>query len=149
MIFIYEEIFQMDILYDISFIWRYISKPLLTNIWYNNLLKHQFIAMNRRPVMPQGTSGSGEYLHFFYCLSGIFWWRLALCCLKTTRVLKIFWNILNIFMHFHVVPQTDSRSESFFAKVAGQDNSLQMICLNVIFYGAAHPFLSTYFASMS
>ena len=46
-------------------------------------------------------------------------------------------------------PERISGPESFIAEVAGDDDSLNMVCFNVIFYGAAHPFLSTYFASMS
>ena len=47
-----------------------------------------------------------------------------------------------------VVSQCVSRPECSFAEVAGDDNSLDVIGFNVIFYGVVHPFLSTYFALM-
>ena len=46
-------------------------------------------------------------------------------------------------------PQIISTPESFIAKVAGDDDPFKMVCFNVIFYGTAHPFLSTYFAKIS
>ena len=39
--------------------------------------------------------------------------------------------------------------ESFITEVAGDDNSFEMVCFNVIFDGTAHAFLSTNFAPMS
>ena len=42
-----------------------------------------------------------------------------------------------------------SGPESFVTEVAGDDNPLKMVCFNVIFYVAAHVFLSTNFAPMS
>ena len=48
-----------------------------------------------------------------------------------------------------VESQRISRPECFIAEVAGDDNSLNVIRLNVIFYGTSHPFLSTHFALIS
>ena len=48
-----------------------------------------------------------------------------------------------------VESQSISRPERFLAEVAGDDNSFDVICLNVIFYGTSHPFLSTDFALIS
>ena len=45
--------------------------------------------------------------------------------------------------------QTISRPESFITEAAGDDDSFEMVCLNVIFYVAAYAFLSTHFASIS
>ena len=44
--------------------------------------------------------------------------------------------------------QSISRPEGFFAEVAGDNNSFNMIRFNVIFYGTSHPLLSTNFATM-
>ena len=44
---------------------------------------------------------------------------------------------------------TISRPECFVAEVAGDDNSFEVVCFNVIFEGTAHTFLSTNFAPMS
>ncbi len=48
-----------------------------------------------------------------------------------------------------MVPQTWSGPEGFIAEVAGDDNSLEMVCLNVIFNGTGVAFLSTDFANVS
>ena len=40
-------------------------------------------------------------------------------------------------------PERISGPESFIAEVAGDDDSLNMVCFDVIFYGRAHAFLST------
>ena len=45
--------------------------------------------------------------------------------------------------------QSISWFESFVPDLAGDDNSLDVIGFNVIFYGIAHPFLSTYLALIS
>ena len=71
----------------------------------------------------------------------------------------MFWNIkvhksisfgaVSYLPETFVGPKTISRPESFVTEVAGDDNSLKMVCFNVIFYVAAHVFLSTNFAPMS
>ena len=48
-----------------------------------------------------------------------------------------------------VEPKTISGPESFVAEVAGDDDSFEMFCFNVIFYVSAYAFLSTHFASIS
>ena len=48
-----------------------------------------------------------------------------------------------------VGPKTISRPESFVTEVAGDDDSFEVVCFNVIFYGTASAFLSTHFATMS
>ena len=47
-----------------------------------------------------------------------------------------------------VESQSISRPERFIAEVAGDDNSLEMVCLNVIFYVAHVAFLSTHFTTI-
>ena len=44
-----------------------------------------------------------------------------------------------------MVPKRISGPESFVAEVAGDDNSFEMVCFNVIFDGIALAFLSTNF----
>ena len=48
-----------------------------------------------------------------------------------------------------VGPKTISRPESFVTEVAGDDDSFEMVCFNVIFYVIAFAFFSTHFASIS
>ena len=48
-----------------------------------------------------------------------------------------------------VMSQVLSGFECFIAEVAGDDDSFQMICFNVIFYSTASAFLSTHFAPVS
>ena len=48
-----------------------------------------------------------------------------------------------------MVPQTVSGPECFIAEVAGDNNSFEVVCFNVIFYVPAHAFLSTNFAQIS
>ena len=48
-----------------------------------------------------------------------------------------------------VLSQSVSRPECSFAEVAGDDNSLDVIGFNVIFYGVALPFLSTHFTPIN
>ena len=50
-----------------------------------------------------------------------------------------------VFVH----PQSISGPESFIAEAAWKDNSLEMVCFNVIFYLHALAFLSTHFAPIS
>ena len=47
-----------------------------------------------------------------------------------------------VFVH----PQSISGPESFIAEAAWKDDSLEMVCFNVIFYCVACAFLSTHFA---
>ena len=49
----------------------------------------------------------------------------------------------------YVLSETTSGPASFIAEVAGADNSLEMVCLNVIFNGTGVAFLSTDFAKAS
>ena len=46
-------------------------------------------------------------------------------------------------------PKTISRPECFIAEIAGNNDSFEMVCFNVIFYVPALAFLSTDFAPMS
>ena len=46
-------------------------------------------------------------------------------------------------------PERISGPESFIAEVAGDDDSFQVVCFNVIFYVPAMAFLSTHFANIS
>ena len=48
-----------------------------------------------------------------------------------------------------MVPYRISGPESFIAEAARDDNALEMVCFNVIFYVPAHSFLSTHFAPIS
>ena len=48
-----------------------------------------------------------------------------------------------------MLSKTRSGPESFVAEVAGNDDSFEMVCFNVIFYVAAHAFFSTHFAPIS
>ena len=48
----------------------------------------------------------------------------------------------------HVFSKPISAPESLIAEVAGNDDPLEMVRLNVVFYCVAHPFLSTNFANM-
>ena len=48
-----------------------------------------------------------------------------------------------------MLSKTRSGPESFVAEVAGDDNSFEMVCFNVIFYVPAIAFLSTRFAPIS
>ena len=71
----------------------------------------------------------------------------------------MFWNIkVHKSISFGVVsylpetfvgPKTIPRPESFVTEVAGDDDSFEMVCFNVIFYVGASAFLSTDFAPMS
>ena len=65
-----------------------------------------------------------------------------------------FFQDLEILDHFVLVlslmkPQTVSGPESLATKVAGDDDSFDVVCLNVIFHVSAQPLLSTHFASNS
>ena len=48
-----------------------------------------------------------------------------------------------------VGPKTISRPESFVTEVAGDDDSFEVVCFDVIFYVIALAFLSTHFAEIS
>ena len=48
-----------------------------------------------------------------------------------------------------VLPKTISGPESFIAEIAGDDDSVQVVCFNVVFYVLAHAFFSTNFALIS
>ena len=47
-----------------------------------------------------------------------------------------------------MLPQIVNRPESFIAEIAGDDDSFKVVCFNVVFYGIAHAFFSTHFASV-
>ena len=73
-----------------------------------------------------------------------------ICCLKLILDLNVLSQWLQILNQFvFMLSKTRSGPESFVAKVAGDDNSFEMVCFNVIFYGTAHAFLSTNFAPIS
>ena len=48
-----------------------------------------------------------------------------------------------------MLSQTISGPKCFVAEVAGDDNSFEMVCFNVIFYDVAHAFFSANFAPIS
>ena len=60
-------------------------------------------------------------------------------------VLVLFRMLLETF----VGPKTISRPESFVTEVAGDDDSFEVVCFNVIFYVFALTFLSTNLAHFS
>ena len=92
--------------------------------------------MNICFVLSQVSSRSENILKFLNILS-----LVELCSEKLLTIL-----IKNTLLS--MVPQRISGPESFIANVAGDDNSLQMICFNVVFYSAAHAFFSTHFANV-
>ena len=58
-------------------------------------------------------------------------------------------SLIYLMVSLLVATQTYSTPEGFLALIAGKNNSCQMSCFNVVLYGTAHAFLSTYFAYIS
>ena len=81
-------------------------------------------------VVPQSISGPESFI--------------AESLLDICRFLNQYFLVLSL-----VLPKTISRPESFITEVAGDCDSFQMICFNVIFYGTTFAFLSTNFAHIS
>ena len=71
----------------------------------------------------------------------------------------MFWNInqyksisfgvVSYLPETFVGPKTISRPESFVTEVAGDDDSFEMVCFNVIFYVCVFALFSTHFAPIS
>ena len=62
---------------------------------------------------------------------------------------SISFGIISYLPETFVGPKTISRPESFVTEVAGDDDSFEMVCFNVIFYVFMLAFLSTNFAPIS